>query len=92
MMSDERRRVVEAWLDKANNALADAEILLSRESLTGTINRCYYAMFYAAYAIVLHDGLELHKHSAVISYIHREYVKSDRISKELGRALLTAFD
>jgi uncharacterized protein (UPF0332 family) len=84
--------VIEAWLAKADDALADAAILLSRESLTGTINRCYYAMFYAAYAIILQDGLELHKHSAVISHIHREYVKPGRISKELGRALLTAFD
>jgi len=92
MTSDERRRAVEAWLAKADNALADAEILLSRESLTGTINRCYYGMFYAAYALVLRDDLELHKHRAVISHIHRDYVKTGRMSKDLGRALLAAFD
>ena len=92
MMPEDQRRVIEAWLVKADDALTDAAILLSHESLTGTMNRCYYAMFYAAYALVLRDGLELHKHSAVISHIHREYVKSGRISEELGRALLTAFD
>jgi hypothetical protein len=40
MTSDERRRAIDAWLAKADEALADAAILLSRESLTGTINRC----------------------------------------------------
>jgi uncharacterized protein (UPF0332 family) len=92
MTSDERRRTIEAWLAKADEALADAAMLLNRESLGGTVNRCYYAMFYAAYALVLNNGLELHKHRAVISHIHREYVKTERISRELGRALLTAFD
>ncbi len=77
---------------KADQALADAATLHAGESLAGTTNRCYYAMFYAASALVIRDGLSLHKHRAVISYVHREYVKSGRVSKELGRALLTAFD
>ena len=84
--------MVEAWLAKADQALADAATLHTRESLTGTTNRCYYAMFYAASALAIHDGFTFHKHRAVISYIHREYVKTGRISKDLGRGLLAAFD
>ena len=84
--------MVEAWLAKADQALADATILHTRESLTGTMNRCYYAMFYAASALAIHDGFVFHKHSAIISHIHREYVKAGRISKDLGRGLLAAFD
>jgi uncharacterized protein (UPF0332 family) len=49
-------------------------------------------MFYAASALAIRDGLALHKHRAVISYIHREYVKTHRISSDLGGALLAAFD
>ena len=84
--------MVEAWLAKADQALADAAILHTRESLTGTMNRCYYAMFYAASALAIRDGFTFHKHGAIISYIHREYVKAGRISKDLGRGLLAAFD
>jgi len=92
MTPEERCRVVEAWLAKADQAMADATILHTRESLTGTTNRCYYAMFYAASALAIHDGFTFHKHGAIISYIHREYVKAGRISKDLGRDLLAAFD
>ena len=92
MTSEDRRPTIEAWLAKADQALADATLLLAHESLTGTMNRCYYAMFDAASGLVIRDGLALHKHGPVISHIHREYVKADRISKELGRALLAAFD
>jgi len=92
MTPEERCRVVEAWLAKADQAMADATILHARESLTGTANRCYYAMFYAASALAIHDGFTFHKHGAIISYIHREYVKAGRISKDLGRDLLAAFD
>jgi uncharacterized protein (UPF0332 family) len=92
MTPEDRRRLVEAWLAKADEALADAAVLHAGQSLASTTNRCYYAMFYASSAVAIRDGLTLHKHRAVISHIHREYVKSGRVSKESGRALLTAFD
>ena len=92
MTPEDRCRVVEAWLAKADEALADAAILHAEHSLTGTANRCYYSMFYAASALAIRDGQSLHKHRAVISHLHREYVKAGRVSQESGRALLTAFD
>jgi uncharacterized protein (UPF0332 family) len=84
MTSDDRRQLSAAWLAKANEVLADAAVLLAQQSLTSALNRCYYAMFYAASALVICDGLTLHKHRAVISYIHREYVKTGRISQVPG--------
>ena len=92
MMPEDRHRMVGAWLVKDDQALADAITLHTRESPTGTMNRCYYAMFYAALALAIHDGFKFHKHGAIIPYIHREYVKAGRISKDLGRSLLAAFD
>ena len=92
MTPEDRRRMAEVWLAKADQALADAAVLHAERSLVGTANRCYYAMFYAASTLAIRDGLALHKHRAVISFIHRDYVKNGRISLEMGRALLTAFD
>jgi uncharacterized protein (UPF0332 family) len=84
--------MVASWLDKAEQALADTAALLARQSLTGAMNRCYYAMFYAVSALAVHDEQILHKHSALIAYFHREYIKPQRLPKELGKSLLTAFD
>ncbi len=84
--------MVVAWLAKADQALADAAALAANRSPTGTMNRCYYAMFYGVKALAVRDGRALNKHRALISYLHREYVKSGRLSMELGRALLAAFD
>jgi uncharacterized protein (UPF0332 family) len=92
MTAEDRHPTIEAWLANADQALTDAALLLANQSLTGTLNRCYYAMFYAASALVIRDGGILHKHTAVISHVHREYVKTGRLSKEMGRAILTAFD
>lgn len=92
MTPEDRGRIVEQWLSKSDEALADATTLYAEQSVTGTANRCYYAMFYAASALAVHDSQTLHKHRAVISYLHREYVKTGRLSQESGRALLTAFD
>ena len=92
LSEDDRRRMVVSWLEKADQALADTATLLAQQSVTGAMNRCYYAMFYAVSALAIHDSQVLHKHSALIAYFHREYIKPQRLSKELGKSLLTAFD
>jgi uncharacterized protein (UPF0332 family) len=92
MTSEERDRLARDCLARGGEALAAAEALLGRQFLGSAVNRCYYAMFYAASALAIRDGQTLHKHRAVISFIQREYVKSGRISQELGQSLATCFD
>jgi uncharacterized protein (UPF0332 family) len=91
LSDDDRRRVVSAWFEKADQALVDTATLLGQRSATGAMNRCYYAMFYSLLALAARDACHLHKHSALISYFHREYVKPGRVPKEMGKALSRAF-
>jgi len=93
ILSDEQRKhLVMMRMAKAEDALADASILVGRGSCYGAVNRCYYAMFHAASALAIQDNCDFHKHRAVISWFHREYVKTGRLSRELGKAFQQAFD
>jgi uncharacterized protein (UPF0332 family) len=92
LSDSQRRRIVEVRLSNAEQMLADASNMLATGSLRSTANRCYYAVFYAASALAMHDDRTFHKHSGVISYFQAAYVKTGRVTKELGGFLQRAFD
>jgi uncharacterized protein (UPF0332 family) len=79
-------------MEQAQDTLREAEILLGESALRGTINRAYYAMFYALLALLATRRLGTSKHSGAISLFDREFVKTGLFPRELSRALHLAFD
>ena len=55
-------------------------------------SRAYYAAFYAATAVLLCEDLEFGKHSGVIAFIHREFVKTGRLDERHGKNLNWLFE
>ncbi|NER80969.1 MAG: HEPN domain-containing protein [Leptolyngbya sp. SIO1D8] len=92
-MSDRNLQLlVQYRLTEAEETLREAEILLAQSAFRGSINRSYYAMFYAVSGLLATRGLGTSKHSGVISLFDREFVKTGILSKELSRSLHKAFD
>lgn len=79
-------------LVKAGHALHAAEILLDAGEPDFAAGRCYYAMFYAAEALLVEDGQRFRKHSAVHAAFGERFVRAGRIDAKLHRWLLDAFD
>ena len=84
--------IIKVRMENARTTVQDAQLLRDAGSLRSSINRAYYAMFYAASALALSRGLSLSKHSAVISFFHRDLVKPGLLGREHGRALQKAFE
>jgi uncharacterized protein (UPF0332 family) len=83
---------VKALLDKASESLQAAE-LLQHEGYPGfSASRAYYAMFYAAQALLLDRGLSFSSHSAVIGAFGREYAKTAVLDPKFHRYLIDAQD
>ena len=82
------------WLrqESARQALADAQVLVERDSLRGAANRTCYAMFYAVSALALARGATFKTHSGLIGFFQREFVKTEAFSRGHGRALQKAYD
>ena len=80
-------------LQQAEESLEEAEYLFNgKKSPRSVINRSYYAMFYAVLALLIFEKYSSSKHSGVLSYFNSRFVKTELISKELGRAVNKAFD
>jgi uncharacterized protein (UPF0332 family) len=63
-------------IEQARETLREAEILLNESALRGTVNRAYYAMFYALLGLLATKQLVTSKNSGAISLFDREFVKT----------------
>jgi uncharacterized protein (UPF0332 family) len=78
-------------LSRAKEVFHDAETLLNQKSFASSVNRSYYAIFHTLRAVTALDGFDSSKHSGVIAYINREYVKTGVFDKRLSKILDTTF-
>lgn len=78
---------VQANLDRAADSLGAAKTLIEAEYYDDATSRAYYAVFYAATAALVAEGERFKKHSGVINGINRHFVKTGRLSADLGRDL-----
>ena len=76
---------------RSKEIIKDAKLLISDKSFSSSVNRSYYAIFHALRAITALDGFDSSKHSEIIAYINKEYVKSGVFDKSLSKILDTSF-
>ena len=85
-MDEATQEKAKNWLKRADEYLRAAELEISGEFYARSISTAYYAMFYAATAALTSIGIQRAKHSGVISAFGENFVKTNKISAELGRA------
>ena len=79
-------------MKKAEEALADAKMLVGLERYSLAANRSYYAVFYAMRAVLALDGVDRRHHSGVIAEFRRKYIKSGIFEKKLSEIIRDLFD
>lgn len=86
-------RYVREELDKARDALTDAEALLAADGSTeGVVNRLYYAAFHAAQAALYDRDVEPGSHGGVRNRFGEELVLGGGATRDQGRLLTTLAD
>lgn len=93
MKEEDVHTLIRYRLEQAQAALDDATFLLEgRRSAQSIVNRAYYAMFYAALALLQKLGKIPSKHSGVISLFDVEFVRKEIFSKEMSKDFHKAFE
>jgi uncharacterized protein (UPF0332 family) len=77
-----RRREVILYLERAREALEVAAHNLDSGFFAASVNRSYYAVFYAANAMLSTQGLARSKHSGVIAAFRERFIKTGLIDVE----------
>jgi uncharacterized protein (UPF0332 family) len=85
-MTDEVRR----YLERADQAIIVAHDLMEQGHIPDAASKVYYAMFYAAKALLTAEGIDVSKHSAVESAIGYYFAKPGRIDAKYHKMLMNA--
>lgn len=90
-MENSVKQLSQYRFSRAQEAFRDAEMLLQQRSFASSVNRSYYSIFHALRSVTALDEFDSSKHSGVIAYINRQYVKAGIFDKRLSKILDTAF-
>ncbi len=75
---------VALYIENANEALSVAQLNLDNDFYAAAINRAYYAIFYAANALLSTKKLARSKHSGVLSAFRQHFIRTGLLSVELS--------
>ena len=92
MTDEQTMALIEHRLQKSEDALRAAQYMYEQGLLIFAMNRIYYSMYYALQALFAIKGQSFSKHGQVKGYFNREFVKSGRLPKDLGRIYNKAFE
>ena len=79
------QEIIDYWVKKASESLDAAQDEMKAERLSFSVNRLYYACFYAVSAILFKEGFQFKKHSGVRAAFHKHFVKLKRINLDQGQ-------
>ena len=78
-------------LERAKEFLDETKLLLQNGGFKGSINRSYYAIFTTVRALLAEKQIDFKKHSAVISYFRKTYIKTGVFDVALSKYIGDAF-
>ncbi len=92
LTNDQKIQIICVRIENSEQAMRDAETLLDDGSLRGAANRIYYSVFHAVSALALSRGASFKKHSSLLTYFHKEFIKEGVLDRVHGRTVQKAAD
>lgn len=88
MLDTELKELIETRLNRAKEILDYIPGYIDMGDYNGAINRSYYAAFHSVKAVELLDEFDSKKHSGVIAFFRKNYIKTGifdtRLSEIIG--------
>lgn len=90
-MKNELVTYINYRLEKAREALDMAKLMFPR-SLSGTVNRLYYACFYCVIAALLIEGKSTRRHATAVLLFQDTFTRKGLLPAEMGKFFSRIFD
>lgn len=86
-MDNRQKELSEYRVQEADNSLKASMNCLNSGLYKDSINRSYYAAFYAIKAILALGTVDFKRHKDVVAYFNKEYVATGVFPRELGKRI-----
>lgn len=90
MLNDKRCALAIYRMERAKELIDDAKQLYKSGSYKSSNNKAYYAIFHAMRAVLALEEVDFKKHSGVIQYFQREYIKTGIFEKAYSDIIISA--
>lgn len=87
-----RNDYIKYRFQKAEEAFQDAELLAKSQRWNATINRLYYACFYAVTALLLKNNITTHTHDGSRTQFSLHFIKNGLLPIKFGKHFSKLFD
>ncbi len=92
MNAGNREDYIKYRFHRAEECLEEAIIMIANQKWNATINRLYYACFYAVIALLLKKGIRTLTHDGARTQFGLQFVKTGLIDKQFGKLYSRLFD
>lgn len=91
-MEYDKHTIITNWLFKSDEAVKETLDNLELNNLASAQNRIYYALFYSVMALGYYKDFTTSKHTELIGWFNREFIKTGIFSKEMGKTYNDAYE
>lgn len=77
-------------IERAEENMKSAQLLLNAGDYKGANNRGYYAIFHAVTAVLALEGIGFKRHKDAIGYFNKNYIHTGIFPQELGHPIAQA--
>jgi len=92
MNSDDKQEYVNYRIVSAFNAYEAAKVLGENGFWNSAVNRLYYAIFYAANALLVQNEINASSHSGTRSQFSLHFIKTGKLDIKFGKLLTELYD
>jgi uncharacterized protein (UPF0332 family) len=91
-MQTDFQNLINYRVQQAHETVKEVEFQIENNFLVIAVNRIYYGMFYMLLALALKNGFKTSKHSQLLGWFNKEFVKTGKIDREIGKIVHKAFE
>lgn len=92
-LDEESKKALVAYrLERAFGTLKEADVMKREGFYNATVNRLYYACYYAAVALLLNNDIQTFTHNGVKTMLGLHFVSTGKLSIQMGKTFGTLFE
>ncbi|MBQ6745587.1 MAG: HEPN domain-containing protein [Bacteroidaceae bacterium] len=87
-----KKELIKYRIERAEQTIEESKLLANSSYYNASINRLYYACYYAASALLLKNNIQANTHAGVKMMLGLHFISKGTLSKELGKTFNTLFE
>lgn len=89
---DSRRALITYRIQRAYETLKEAEVMIGESFYNASVNRMYYACYYAAVALLLKFDIQAQTHNGVKTMLGLHFISTGKLPLKIGKTFSTLFE